>query len=96
MNLRENLEFLVLSQKTSEFSVRHSDQTPRFAVLSTVHNGELGVGKPQSFIKMRKENSQAFISEFLVLAIMQNGKLRVERPWKIILRCFQVFQELNG
>ena len=39
--------------------------------------------------------SEVFNSDFLVLGIVQNGKLGVEHLGKLILRAFRVFRELR-
>ena len=49
---------------------------------------------PQSLIKMPKK-PRVFISEFLVLGIVQNAKLEVEKPRKYILRLFRELQVLD-
>ena len=47
------------------------------------------------WLKGLKQHSEAFISEFSVLGIVQNGKLGVENLGKLILRGFRVFRELR-
>ena len=73
--------------KTPEFD-------PIIAVLSAVQNGKLGVGKPRSLIKVplqfdqntSEKISDVFISEFSVLAMVQNGNLGGENLGKYSLR----------
>ena len=43
----------------------------------------------------RKSPTEVFISEFSVWGIVQNGKLGVEKPRKIVLRGFRDFRFLH-
>ena len=80
--------------KTSEFDQTASEKT-RGSVLSAAQIGKLRVAEPRGLIKMPQKNSGVFISEFLVMVIVQNVKLGVEKSRKFILRGFRVFRELR-
>ena len=77
----KNSEFLENSETLENIFPRFSTPSFPFCTIPKTENSEMKTSEfdqiPQSLIRMPQKNS-----EFSVLGMVQNGKFRVEKPWK--------------